>query len=66
MTLDSGFMMAASAEIFWRVTALPACKSTMAIWDCPVSHTVMNRSDSIEQEPNLMFSNGIERGATPS
>ena len=31
MTLDNGFMMAASAEIFCRLTEFPACKSTIAI-----------------------------------
>jgi hypothetical protein len=62
MTLERGFMMAASAEIFWRETVLPADKSTMAIWPWPVSHTVMNFSDSIEHDPNLTFSRGIESG----
>lgn len=66
MTLERGFIIAASAEIFWRETVLPADRSTMAIWDCPVSHTVINLSDSIEHDPNLTFSRGIDKGAEES
>jgi hypothetical protein len=56
--------MAASAEIFCLVMVLPADKSTMAICCAPAadSHTVMNLSDSMEQEPNLTFSAGTESG----
>jgi hypothetical protein len=54
--------MAASADIFWRETELPAERSTMAICDCPVSQTVINLSDSMEQEPNLTFSRGMDKG----
>ena len=64
MTLDRGFMMAASAEIFWRVTVLPAVMSTMAIW--PDSHPVMYLSDSMAHEPNLMNSPGHEVGGVAS
>jgi hypothetical protein len=41
----------------------PAVKSTIAICDCPVSHTVINLSDSREHDPNFIFSNGHESGA---
>lgn len=66
MTFESGFIIAASAEIFWRDTVLPADKSTMAIWDWPVSQTVINLSDSMEHDPNLTFSRGIDKGALES
>lgn len=62
MTLDKGFIIAASAEIFCLETELPAAMSTIAIWDWPVSQTVMNLSDSIEHEPNLTFSRGMDSG----
>ncbi len=66
MTLDNGFIIAASAEIFWRDTVLPADKSTIAIWDWPVSQTVINLSDSMEHDPSLTFSRGIDKGALES
>lgn len=56
MTLETGFMMAASADIFCLVMLLPAAKSTIAIWPNADSQMVMNLSDSIVQDPNLMFS----------
>jgi hypothetical protein len=64
MILEFGFMMAASAEIFWRVMALPAVMSTMAICCTPptFSHTVMYLSDSIEHDPNLTFSPLTDNG----
>jgi hypothetical protein len=64
MTLETGFMMAASAEIFCLVTELPASKSTMAICCVPptFSQTVINLSDSNEQEPNFTLSPGIDNG----
>jgi hypothetical protein len=55
-------MMAASAEMGRRVTALPACRSTITTFCCPftVSHVTMNLSDSMVVLPNLMAS-----GLTP-
>lgn len=66
ITFETGFIMAASAEIFWRVMLFPADISTMAIWDCPVSQTVINLSDSKEHDPNLIFSAGIDKGGVES
>lgn len=66
ITLDTGFMMAASALIFCRVTVLPLAISTIAIWPKPDSQTVMNLSDSIEHEPNFTFSNAIDSGGCES
>lgn len=57
-TLETGFMMAASAEMGLRVTALPAERSTMVTfcWSAIVSHVTMNLSDSSVVLPNLMAS----------
>ena len=64
MILELGFMIAASADIFCLVTELPASRSIMQICCTPAtfSHTVINLSDSSEQEPNLTFSGGTEIG----
>ena len=62
MTFETGFMIAASADIFCLVTVLPADKSTMAICPRAVSQTVMNLSDSMVHEPNLIFSGCTDRG----
>ena len=62
MTLDTGFMMAASAEMGRRCTALPEparCSArsitTMLPEPDPDSHTQMYLSDSIDVVPNLMW-----------
>ena len=66
--METGFIIAASADIFCRVTVLPAAISTMATCATPstVSQTVMNLSDSKEQEPNLILSALIDNGGPVS
>jgi hypothetical protein len=54
ITFETGFMIAASADILSFVTALPARRSTIAT--CPVSQTVINFSDSIEHVPIFTLS----------
>ena len=49
-----GFMIAASADMVWRVIELPADKSMIATW--PGSQHVMNLSLSSVHEPNLTAS----------
>ena len=58
VTSDTGFMIAASAEMGRFLTELPCDMSTMTTWVEPpvLSHTVMNFSDSIEHELNLTHS----------
>mmetsp|Transcript_1604 Transcript_1604/g.4436 ORF Transcript_1604/g.4436 Transcript_1604/m.4436 type:complete len:208 (-) Transcript_1604:54-677(-) len=56
MTLATGFMMAASAEMGRRVTSLLFERSIMVTF--PPPQTEMNLSDSIAQDPNLIESAG--------
>lgn len=58
ITLETGFIIAASADILCFVTVLPAVRSTIATCPAPltVSHAVINFSDSIEHVPILMLS----------
>ena len=68
MTFDTGFMIAASADILCLVIVLPALRSTMATCATPsaVSQTVINLSDSNEQLPNLILSALIDSGGVAS